>query len=182
MILGRICYAWAMLDREVNTLIGALMQLDDPEVACLATELDNVAARTRLLQKSARCSSMPDWWQSSLDNVLKRIANDLAPLRNRCIHDSWRFRDGQHVRIDRRAFIKKVQARTTETLLYDLEHSMTREELETLIGDVMIAMFGLRGAGRDLESHRETLELAQAKSLLCLVADAWADQLQERQK
>ena len=182
LALGRLCWAWAMLDRGVNELLAVILAVDAAQVACIATELDPVASRVRLIRKLLHTLGMPDWWRNALTQALNIVESDVGPLRNRCIHDSWSLSEGQLVRKDRRAFLKKLKARGADILQFDLEHTMKTGDIDLLNTDIMLGYLAFRGAQRDLEDQRKNSALSLKQSLLCPVVDTWVDQRKERQR
>ena len=182
LALGRLCGVWAMIDRTLNELIAIVLDVTAADTACISTEIDNVAGRTRLLKKLLHAKNLPQWWLPMVVASLNRIETELSPLRNRCIHDSWEVTEVSLVRTDRRAFLKKLKAHDSDTLQYDIKHTMSAEDINALLSDCFIAMIALKGACRDIEQHRKSGALVQAKSLLSPVFHTWEDQRKERQQ
>ena len=180
LALGQLCGAWATLDRGVNELLAVILKVDAAQMACIATEMDPVASRVRLTKKLLHTLCMPGWWTDGLTQVLNIIENEVGPLRNRCIHDSWRLSEGQPIRKDRRAFLKKLEARGNHILQFDLEHTMKPDDIVTLNVDIMLGYLALKGAQCDLEDRREMNTLSPKQSLLCPVVDTWEDRRKER--
>lgn len=182
LALGRLCWVWATLDRSVNEVLAVLLNIDAAGAACIGTELDNIAGRMRLLKKLVHTRNMPTWWLAMTLKVFNRIEVELAPLRNRCVHDSWAFSGDNLVRTDRRAFLKKLEAHSDNKLMFDIKHTMSEAEMDDLRLDSFIAIMALKGVCRDIENQSEISEHDQAKSLLSVVFHTWEDQLEERRQ
>jgi len=108
--LGHLCAVWASLDRAINALLQNLLDCSEAQVACLATQMDPVASRCALARQLIYTMTEQQWWIADYLILVNGITNQLGPLRNRCIHDSWEFHEKAINRVDRRAKLSKTGA------------------------------------------------------------------------
>lgn len=128
--VGRLATAWAGLDTAVDSLFEPLLDCSEAQVACILVE--NVSARCdmlkRLLHVEPLSPSFTDW----VTSLLNRASAELAPLRNRYIHDASVVTHAAVHRTDKRAKIGKLQSRQKRSLIYKTVHEVKSEDIERL--------------------------------------------------
>jgi hypothetical protein len=154
--IGLLCMAWATLDRMLDPLICQHMRCSQSQVACFAADMDRVSTRCDVLKKLLTIESPSPQWRDWIFLILDRISGEIAPLRNRVIHDHWQRERGQMMRTDRRASIKKPQAGQPEQLIYDAKYAMPTDEIEKLRLRIEVLINPVSRAEQDLRSWRET--------------------------
>lgn len=155
MALGRLCVAWATIDRQLNDLLGAMIGCAPATTACITTGTESVSARCDIMTRLVHIEPLSDAWASNVKKLLNHVSGDLAPKRNRLIHDYWSFADGTIVRLDRRASTAKQQSRKEIELTYDTEHVTPPDEVDKLTERVGQAAFLLHCAIRDVRDWKE---------------------------
>lgn len=103
MNLGQLCMSWAALDRVIDDLFEPLLDCSAAQVASIVTNVDNISARCDILKRFLHLEPVGDEFREWLVAVLNRVSNELAPLRNRYIHDHWSVKLDAIVRTDKRA-------------------------------------------------------------------------------
>jgi hypothetical protein len=172
--LGHLCITWAVLDRAVDALFEPLLQCSDSQRASLVTDMENISSRcntlTRLLVIEAPSPAYRDW----LTALLNRVRTELAPIRNRYIHDLWRVSSEEIIRLDKKAKSKKPQSHHNIEIDYDIKTVTPPDEVDkfnlrvTLVMTMLLfAEFDLvrwRQTGRPLKPHSEYLEATKARA------------------
>ncbi len=153
LALGRLCVAWATVDRQLNDLLSALIGCSPAATACITTTVDGVAARCDIMGRLAYENPVSDEWPSLFVRLLTNV-NVLAGKRNRYVHDFWGYTRGTLVRMDRRAFAKRPQSRQPVQLTYDAEHVTPPGEVDRLTEEIGKTAFILHAALRDLKDWR----------------------------
>lgn len=155
MALGRLCVAWATIDRQLNDLLGAMIGCTPATTACITTGSESVSARCDIMRRLVHLEPLDEAWAGHVKKLLDLVSNDLAPKRNRLIHDYWSFSDGTIVRLDRRALTAKPEAKAQIELTYDTEHVTPPDEADNLTERVGQAAFMLHCALRDVRDWKE---------------------------
>lgn len=157
--IGRMSRCWAMLDRELNALLHSILNITAEQLACITTEMSDVAQRCRAVKTTSHTIDVPQAWRSTLTNLCNCVANRLSPARNRHIHDIWyELPDTKGIfrRIDRRVKLTRAQAFQDLVVGFDSEHPITVGEVDEL-GIKAIAASVAMATGRfDLTAWRET--------------------------
>lgn len=171
--LGHLCMKWAILDRELNFLIGAMLGIKDQQMAAIATEMSDVAPRCRLIKSLLYTINVPREWRESLDEVCNIISNKLAPSRNRFVHDHYVEAENAMSRIDRRTRISRAQSFQEPQLSHDQHIDVDGWDIDELTLKALSASARIATARFDLEyqaKHSEfpstwNLELDRVKQL-----------------
>ena len=154
--IGSLCITWAVLDSNLDDLFEPLIQCSDAQVASIVTNVDTVAGRCDILRRLITIEAPSPEYREYLIAVLNRISGELAPLRNRYIHDNWSISHEQVVKIDKRAKITKPQSRQAELLLFNTEEVTPTEQVDKLTDKVRLLMVLLYWAAYDLRHWRRT--------------------------
>jgi len=152
--LGLLCAGWARLDRELNALLGAVLQCSDAQIACIATEMNDVAPRCRLLKTLVYTVDVPKLWREDVADLCNIISNEIGPSRNRYIHDNFGFVDEALHKIDRRAKLLKPASFTDLTLDFDRAEAVDNEAVERTAVQAISASARLATARFDLEHQQ----------------------------
>lgn len=154
--LGQLCACWAALDREISHLIGTILTISDDQMDCLATEMGDVAPRCRLLRNLVYTFECPEDYRRSVHRTLNIITKDLAPARNRFIHDRF-GEEGQRVlKIDQRMKLTKPQSFLDLRLSAGGASEVSSREVYTLAAKVMFVAGQVASARFDVTSLQET--------------------------
>jgi hypothetical protein len=150
--------AWAVLDSYVDNVLEPLLECSEAQVACIVTNIDNISGRCEVIKRLLTHSAPSPEYRKWLIAVLTRVSGELAPLRNRYVHDNWSISHEQVVKIDKRAKIGKPQARKDEVLLFDTEEVTPTELVDKLRNKVTLVFMMLYWAAYDLRHWRRTGE------------------------
>jgi hypothetical protein len=154
LALGRLCITWAFLDRQLNDALTELLGCSAAQAACIANEATDVAERCRILKTLCYVDGPGGEWRETFERLLNRIENELAPLRNRYVHDYWKLTDEALERMDRRARLGKPQSFQEKQITFDTTHVTPHNEVGDFSVKVAIAMSGLHFALLDLTNWR----------------------------
>ena len=152
LALGRLCVVWAYIDRLLNDLIQAFLGCSHGQAAIIGTEADNASARCRMLQKLAVEASPDDEWRDLFLALMKRLLDEQGPKRNRYIHDYWTASNGSLERMDRRAAVKRLQARQPPQPVFNTWQVTPPEDVEHLSVDLTITALALQTAIKDVSA------------------------------
>jgi hypothetical protein len=165
LAIGRLCAAWAILDREINALLKELLKISDAQVACLATEMNDVAPRCRLLKTLSYTVPAPTQWKEAMSNLSGVIMNHISPQRNRYVHDYFSISDDALIKFDRRVKLSKISSFSDLTLHFDITESVTAEMVELVTIKAMSSAANLASARFDLEFLSEIGSFPEAPQL-----------------
>ncbi len=129
--IGFLSMESAGLDVVIDKLFEPLLNCTRAEVASIVPE--NFDARSAMLKRLLTINEIDDAWQNWIVALLNRVATELAPNRNRVIHDAWQVENGRFRRTQRRAIVGKAQAREPKSLLVDPETEVPLESIDKLI-------------------------------------------------
>lgn len=69
-------------------------------------------------------------WYNSIEEIINYIDNEIRPLRNRLIHDSWYFdKGGEHCRIIKKPASVAYSASRTKVLRLDEQEITTADDV-----------------------------------------------------
>jgi hypothetical protein len=110
---------------------------------------NSIQAKAALVLGLAHDTHIPDLWLEELDQNLRYVQNDLAPKRNRIIHDNWIATNEGLSQIDIRVPLKRQQSRTRK---FNQDSALHKRNLQDLWDLVRITEY----IGMDLSSlHTE---------------------------
>jgi hypothetical protein len=186
--LGHLCQGWAGLDSRVNQLFEPLLQCGSVQIACIVPE--NVGQRCEALKRLLHIEPLPDPLVTFAMALLDRVSNELAPLRNRLIHDGWSITKEKTSRIDKRAKLGRPQSRHRTTVIHGTRHPTELEEIRRVHERISTVQFGLwalihvlhrwRSEGRIPELDAQWLPAATrlSRCVNCVVDPAFPDRPQ----
>jgi hypothetical protein len=154
--IGQLCITWAVLDSKVDELFEPLLQCSPAQVASLVTNVDTISARCDILRRLITLESPSPEYRKWVIALLNRVTGELAPLRNRYVHDNWSISHEAVVKIDKRAKIGKAQSRMDEELSFNTKEVTPTEVVDKLTGRVRLVFAMLHWAAYDLRHWRRT--------------------------
>jgi hypothetical protein len=109
--LGYVCFTYSSLELAINQYVETLLPCShDARRAIVDASGVTLATRCELVLKLASLRDPPAIWFCDLEALLKRVRDELAPERNRLIHDVWLSGGGDIKQWDQRAFLRRAQA------------------------------------------------------------------------
>lgn len=154
--IGRLCMTWAALDRTVDDLFEPILQCSAAQVASIITNIENISGRCDILKRLLVNDAPSEDYRVWLAGLLGRVSGELAPLRNRYVHDHWTVTNLEIVRLDKRAKIAKPQSRERDTLLFDTRHVTDPDDIDKLTARITLVLAMLAFAEYDLGVWRQT--------------------------
>lgn len=164
--LGRLCVAWAVVDRQLNDLIAAFTKASPASIACITSSIDAVGTRCEMLRKLGFEDPISEEWASEFERTMWHLSQTIAPKRNRYVHDYWFLSEGTLKRLERRARAKKAQSRKPNELSFDTESIMPVDAVDQLTSEVGQMVFLLHAALRDIRTWRQSRRRTEPP-LLC---------------
>lgn len=108
--LGYICMWYALLEARINHLIQCQLNATDQTGAAIASATGNsILPRCKLVMQLALERRVSDEWHARLETVLRKVEQEIAPERNRLVHDDWIPLREEALQIDKRPKIKEGQ-------------------------------------------------------------------------
>jgi hypothetical protein len=136
--VGRLCLAWAVLNRKVTDLASVLIGAGPETTACIFPGSENMKPRYESIKKLA-VLLMPGRdveWRDRLIELVKEIQEPLANARNRYVHDEWSELPGAISRVEWNASIDRSDRRTGPRIRTTKWHIDTTEDIDRLIGRI----------------------------------------------
>ena len=165
--IGKLCASWARLDRDLNRLLSALLSCNPLQTAAIATQIDNVAGRCRLIRHLLYTIPGQKWWRDEVEKLITAIEQKISSKRNRYVHDSWVINDEKlFVKIDRRARLEKVQFIDSKMLTYDAKDQISAEDIHELHYNVIIAIACIEDVISDIGSYSRLETMRKEESEL----------------
>jgi hypothetical protein len=149
--LGHICIAWAALDKSIDDMFPLLLGCSEAHAACILAE--KIGTRCEQLKKLLHLSNLDHDWTEWACALLARASGELAPLRNRYVHDLWQIQP-KPVRLDRRAKIRKPQSHQKAEFAFNTEYPTGYKELERLSTCISTVSTALGVATESLQRWR----------------------------
>lgn len=154
--LGAFTLEWSYLDRKVDALMVPLLQCSQAQVAAIVANIENLSSRCEIIKRLAVLDSPSPKFRDWLIPLLDRVSGELAPRRNRYLHDNWVSFAANIYRVDKRAKIVKGQSREPPELIHDAFVPTTAEEVDRLTFTVTAVVGALDYAARTLQCWRDT--------------------------
>jgi hypothetical protein len=164
--IGELCISWAALDHAIDELLEPLLNRDRQIIACISSSLDKLGPRVEISKRLIVHEGLSEQWQDWFSDIFSRITDEIAPLRNRYVHDRWRMKRGEMLRIDSRAVVKRVQAHQPKTLVLDAVHVTPVDEVDRLRANVETVTYAINIASYDLSCWRKTGQLRPLRTQL----------------
>lgn len=167
--IGKLCASWALLDRELNRLLAVMLNCDAKQIAAIATQVDNVAARCRLIRHLIYTIPGQKWWRDDFEKVLTIIEQKISAKRNRYVHDSWTVDDEKMwVKTDRRSKLETVQKINSKILTFDDKQKVARDEIGQLNHNVIVAMICIHDIIDDIGCYSKLDTMRKEESELLI--------------
>jgi hypothetical protein len=131
-------------------LLTMVLGCTKEQTACIATQIEPLASRSRLLKNLAYTTNAEDRWKEALISLLNVIDGELCAKRNRVIHDGWDITGINAVQLDRRAKIARPQSRQTPTLVTEARSVVDPDYIDSLVTRVSVATVAVIAAHCDL--------------------------------
>lgn len=153
--LGRLCISWAVLDSYLDKILGALLRCTPDKISAITTSAGDVGQRCEMIKRLIVIENPGAAWRNWLIALITRASGELAPLRNRYVHDGWHVKELKLIRTERRGKVGKPQSRTEPQYTYDAEHVTDPQDVLRLIMKVNLVWTMLAFAEYDLRVWRE---------------------------
>jgi len=153
--LGRLCVTWSYMERLLNETLPPLLGCSDAQAAVIATEMSGTSTICNMLKTLAYADAPSPEWRDSFEKVLNQISGELAPIRNRYVHDYWTLSEGSIERLDQRAKLQKPQAFKDKGLHFNSWHTAKPGEIDDLSAKAAIFIMILYAARSDLIKWRQ---------------------------
>lgn len=164
---------WAALDNSADALLTELLQTTKERTLCISTKMERINGRLDIIKTLSMTYDMPSVWRDALNGTANQITNNLAPKRNRLVHDSWCFQGPLPAQLDKRAKIARPQSRQSPALVTEIRSEVSAETIEALIDQISQATVALIGATIDLEKAKERGGPPQGETLLVFLYQEW---------
>jgi hypothetical protein len=115
----------------------------------------DVAPRCEIIKRLLMIEAPSVEWRECCNSLLQRVSGEVAPLRNRYVHDHWSLEPEGLVRTDKRGKIGRPQSHQPEAFLFNTEHVTDPLILERFNAKVQMVMTGLAFAELDLAEWRK---------------------------
>lgn len=148
--LGKMCLVWAFLDRSLDEVIEQLLCCSKSQAASITSAVTDVAPRCEIIKRLIVLSHPGESWRDWFIALIQRVSGELAPTRNRYIHDEWQADATTIVRRDKRAKIGREQARQPLSLSFDTKHPTSPNEIEQFTMKVATVLAFIETAKIDL--------------------------------
>jgi hypothetical protein len=154
LALGQLCMSWAVLDSYMDKILGHLLSVEDAKVSAITTSAGDISQRCEIIKRLVVIENPGTAWRDWLIALVNRVSGELAPTRNRYIHDSWHIHDLKLIRVEKRGKVGKSQSRADVQFTYDTEHVTDPIEVEKLRLRVNLVFAMLAFAEMDLRVWR----------------------------
>lgn len=133
--LGALCIEWSQIDHTLGLLLGHYMKFPYSHFDLAVGHIDF----SRKCELSGALSFLYDerGVYNKLNRALKFIDNDLRPIRNRYVHDSYSFFTGDNLKRVFKAKVINVQSYTKE-LITRTESKVSSAEVSQFNKDIHV--------------------------------------------
>lgn len=148
---------WAILDRTIDLCLQPLIRLTPSQTASLVTSIENISARCDVVKRLALLESPNADWTAWFVQLLERVSGEIAPLRNRYVHDDWNLNDPiKPLKINKRAYVAKAGAHQQKTVSFGQTEHVSTEKVEKLTLRIAALYDALNVAVQNLVDWRRT--------------------------
>ena len=119
--IGAVCVNWSQIDATAGAILGNYMHVPSTHID-LATGIIDLSRKCELIKAFAFLAERRETY-IKLEKALNFLDNDLRPIRNRYVHDSYSFFTGDHIRkafktrvANSQSFTKKLITRSVEPI------------------------------------------------------------------
>lgn len=170
--IGKLCMVWASLDHALDDAIEQILDCSKAQARILSTQLDKITGRTKLIKQLLFTLDQEPEWIAKATELLNRIEIEVAPRRNRIIHDGWDFEGLTPQQIDKRAKIGKLQSRQPPAISFDTPSACSATEINDLIVTASVCTVGLLLISIEIREHRGRGRISPESSGLMLLDHA----------
>jgi hypothetical protein len=138
LCVGRICHAWADVEKAIVGLFALLVGANAPDKWVMLDCLDQRDA-TRGVKLGAVASARSDPerdWADIVADDLDYIDNKLRPLRNQYVHDNWISDERGVTHATNRPRIIQRQSRARREVEFVQLHQGDLKEMRALLSDL----------------------------------------------
>lgn len=147
--------AWSVIDHYLDKLLERLVNAPADKISAITTSASDTSQRCEMIKRLIVIENPGTEWRDWLIGLINRISGELAPARNRFIHDSWHIKDLKLIRIERRGKVGRPQSRTDITYSFDTQHVTDPKDVEKLLMKVGLLIAMLAFADYDLGVWRK---------------------------
>lgn len=152
--IGYLCIATARLDYGVALLVQELSGVDEKTTACILAN-DQLAKRCETAKRLILLKVSHSDWRDDATKALDVIINEIAPRRNRYIHDGWSFDAEGAQREDRSVKVSKTP-HNGQTVTFNAKYSTPIDHLQEMIDVCEMAYTELTFIRRDYKVLKQT--------------------------
>jgi hypothetical protein len=160
--IGAICVNWSQIDGNLGMTLGKYMRVPIRHIN-IATSIIDLSRKCELIKAFAFIVEHRKTYLQ-LEKALNFLDNDLRPIRNRYVHDSYSFFTGDHIRSAFKTRIVNVKSFTKELLTRNVE-PISAVELSGFNADLDACAMYLTGHLLTLMVDKEKAEPAAYASL-----------------
>ena len=157
--IGELCMSWAALDYAIDRLFDPLLGCDKAVTASLTSSMEKMEARIAAIRRILVQEGISKAWSNWIDGLFRRILDEIAPIRNRYVHDRWQMKRGELQKIDKRASSKKLQAFQSNQLIFDTTKAIPTKDVDRLREYIDTVLWAIEIAAMDLEEWRTTKQM-----------------------
>lgn len=127
--LGEVCMVWAALDRLLDHILMAMLDLGEHQTAIITTTIREIPPRCTMIERLLITFEFDDDWSDWLSSIMVLLRDDLGPKRNRYVHDRWLVDASGMTKIDRQVKTPKPQSRQKRQIQFDTSEAVSIEQL-----------------------------------------------------
>jgi hypothetical protein len=173
--IGMLCIYMATLDHVITIFMERLLEIDETSAACVAASASDLSQRCEIVRRLVFLKAPSDDWRECVTGLINVIQNEVAPRRNRFVHDDWAVRENEMVRHDRRIKIQRPQSHQPAQLIHLTKNVAPVSEITEITGVVVNLMVHLtmltigyrawRKTGTQPELPQQAIDLSKHKFL-----------------
>jgi hypothetical protein len=153
--IGAICVNWSQIDGNLGIILGKYMRAPSAHID-IATSIIDLSRKCELIKAFAFIAESRETYLR-LEKALNFLDNNLRPIRNRYVHDSYSFFTGNHIRSAFKTRIVNVQSFTKELVVRTVE-PVSAAELAAFNADLDVCAMYLTGHLITLMTDQEKAE------------------------
>lgn len=136
--LGRLCLAWAELNRNITNLTSVLIGRGPEVTACLFPGSENMKPRCESVKKLVALNppGSDEAWRDGLTSLMNHVLGDLTVRRNRYVHDEWFGGPDGIVRFDATTRLEKGQSRQKRGISFGRWYPDESAKVENLTAEL----------------------------------------------
>lgn len=150
--IGYVCINWTWLEQIVDVALSYFMnqQISSVEMECVVVNAD-IHDKLKMLKALAQLRKPDDDWFDRMDTLINKISQNIAPRRNRVVHDRWTpGHSDAAMRTYARTAIVKPQSHQPKKLTTHQTFSMKVTDINAVSKDITLATHALFVLMRDV--------------------------------